>query len=396
MRFTHSRERSFLLSSLNNEIDKEKMESLIKRNMKWSYAIDKAKRLNIAPLVYHNYTNQHLQNMVPANVLKEFKKIYLENKLRNMLFYNTLKCLLLVFQKHNIPTVVLKGAALAEVVYGDIALRGMIDVDLLIKEDHLATIDNLMLQQGFKSYDRKKTGYHHAFISPDGNILVEIHWTLNKPYYPFHLDQHTLWSRVQRVNIAGMETCILNPADMILYLTADLSLDNRNLFVSKLKYLCDIYQLIHFYGKEINWEQFRKETEGHERYVYYPLYMTKKMLGANVPEWVLRELKNNSDVNKFEDYTLKYVIKKSLFIPKWSFIGTFRRVPIIVIKNLLSEENMWKKLMLIFIHIFFPPLYDRNGNNASFGSSIRRLKQNLIQRPLRIVSIFYNKWKPTS
>jgi hypothetical protein len=58
----------------------------------------------------------------------------LYSALRNMRRCHELSKVLRILQNDGIPVIVLKGAALAEVVYGNIALRSMSDVDLLVKK----------------------------------------------------------------------------------------------------------------------------------------------------------------------------------------------------------------------------------------------------------------------
>jgi hypothetical protein len=95
-------------------------------------------------------------------------------------------------QRHSIQVLVLKGAALAETVYKDIALRPMSDVDLLVKPAQLAQTRHLLATLGFVLMGLEMhTGYTEEFRSEETwckvgavEVAIDLHWGLfNRLYY---------------------------------------------------------------------------------------------------------------------------------------------------------------------------------------------------------------------
>jgi hypothetical protein len=66
-----------------------------------------------------------------------------------MVLYRQLKEILIEFNKNNIPVILLKGAHLAQFVYGNIALRLMSDIDLLVKKEDLGCACAIIIKYGY-------------------------------------------------------------------------------------------------------------------------------------------------------------------------------------------------------------------------------------------------------
>ena len=105
----------------------------------WQEVATLASLHSVAPLLYYRLKQHTLA--IPDDVAILFKDAYLNNIARNVRLYAELTRILQCFQDANIPVVVLKGAHLAEVIYGNIGLRPMGDVDLLVQKDDLKKVD---------------------------------------------------------------------------------------------------------------------------------------------------------------------------------------------------------------------------------------------------------------
>ncbi|MCP4365035.1 MAG: nucleotidyltransferase family protein [Planctomycetes bacterium] len=82
------------------------------------------------------------------------------------------------------PVILLKGAHLAQVVYSNIALRPMGDIDILVKKNDLPKAKELLLELGYtpiKEVDIATACAYSQHISPmikQNAPPVELHWTL--------------------------------------------------------------------------------------------------------------------------------------------------------------------------------------------------------------------------
>ena len=106
-------------------------------------------------------------------------KAYVHNAIKNLELYHEISKVLAALQDNAIPVIVLKGAALAALVYPNIALRPMRDVDLLIRDDDIWSVDKIILQLGYEniripvSKIRAIWGRHMKYSN--GTISVDVH-----------------------------------------------------------------------------------------------------------------------------------------------------------------------------------------------------------------------------
>ncbi len=79
-----------------------------------------------------------------------------------------------------VPVILLKGAHLAEAVYGNIALRPMVDVDLLVKQADLMRVHDILIGQGYALAEKSDAACsvvrHMPPFTKDGVPRIEIHY----------------------------------------------------------------------------------------------------------------------------------------------------------------------------------------------------------------------------
>ena len=92
----------------------------------------------VAPLIYRA-TRDH--DLLPDWLADSCRRAWLETGLINKLRLEDLAAALDRLAARRIDTIVLKGVALAHTVYDTVALRPMIDVDLLVRRDCSACVD---------------------------------------------------------------------------------------------------------------------------------------------------------------------------------------------------------------------------------------------------------------
>jgi hypothetical protein len=82
------------------------------------------------------------------------------------------------------PLVLLKGISICEQHYPDPHLRPMRDIDVLIEEDAVATVEAILAGRGYRPSTRKPAahyaGHHHGrpLVHPDTGVWVEVHRAL--------------------------------------------------------------------------------------------------------------------------------------------------------------------------------------------------------------------------
>jgi hypothetical protein len=260
----------------------------------WNVLITESDRYQVAPLLYHRLRTFHSEIPIPANVMARLRHIYLQSVADAMHRYRKLGKVLGLLRHANIPVIVLKGAHLAELVYGNIALRPMSDVDVLVHKDDLMRVEAALLGMGYAPAECRrqiaKDICHFVYGLPNGELFVEVHWNFLPSMYRFKIDIDGQWERSRQAIIAGVEVSVLCPEDLLLYLCLHAS---KHLFEMGLKPLYDIFETIRYYGKEIDWKQvqLRGEQSGEAKCVYLTFRLAGELLGASVPDDLMKAIK---------------------------------------------------------------------------------------------------------
>jgi hypothetical protein len=152
----------------------------------------------------------------------------------------------------SIPSLVIKGSALASEIYGDINSRVSSDIDMLIRHKDAAAVDQLLSQDGFVRQGDKKFEFyllriHHAqYSKPGDNKFIEMHWHFAIPCF-FNLSYEEIWAGVRK---QGKDNCVLSPEmTILLLLIHHHSHEFRHLGV-----LTDILWAFYKYRQAIDWQ----------------------------------------------------------------------------------------------------------------------------------------------
>lgn len=257
--------------------------------------IQQADSRRVAPLLYRRLEQSDLLRLLPSQTREALHEAYLCNLLRNVTIRQQLSEVLRAFQDAGIPVVVLKGAHLAEIVYGDPALRPMADLDLLVRDQDLTRAETLLLEIGYGpmetegglDYDR----HHHLrpFVKP-GAVPVEVHRTIERRSGAVAVEIGELWHRSREAVVAGVEARVLCPEDLLLHLCLHTAYNHR--FEASLLHLCDIATTVERYGEEIDWPGLAASCEryGAGRFVHCALSLAADLLVAPVPPAALTAL----------------------------------------------------------------------------------------------------------
>ncbi len=104
----------------------------MQRGPDWQAILRKVERWGLAPLVYTNLRQVVQSGQVPKPVAERLRHLYHRDTIHGIARRELLRTTLLRFSEAGVPVIVLKGAALAALVYPSPALRPMRDIDLLV------------------------------------------------------------------------------------------------------------------------------------------------------------------------------------------------------------------------------------------------------------------------
>jgi hypothetical protein len=115
----------------------------------WDHLTALGCRHGIAPLIYHHLRQTEGVSTLPPSAIDGLRRTYYGNVARNTLLYQELHGVLSALQGMGSQVIVLKGAALAETVYPDRVLRPMSDIDLLVRPEEIARIEDTLIDLGY-------------------------------------------------------------------------------------------------------------------------------------------------------------------------------------------------------------------------------------------------------
>jgi hypothetical protein len=325
----------------------------------WPDIVALASSHGLAPLLFKRLKESDARADVPAEVWERLRLAYFASAGRNIRLYRELGPVLRCLRSHDIPVIVLKGAFLAEAVYGDVALRPMCDVDLMVPRADLPRAHAVLLDNGCVHHQQPPTDRNRNLpprhkdtkpvtsserreargerrVARSGSIPVsgqsedgesrfrrgsglrlpsgvgfELHWTIVAPKGRFRLVSSGLWDRAQPATIAGVEVLALSPQDLLLHVCLHASVSHG--LGMGLRPFCDIAETIRRYRNEMDWAQVvaRSREWDAARYTGLTLHLARSMLGAAVPEDVLEQLVPGGIDQRVLDTARETVLKQT-------------------------------------------------------------------------------------
>jgi hypothetical protein len=358
---------------------------LARGSLHWREFASTAVQNDVGPIVRVQLQKAGVWDQVPSWAARQLEQEYYRVGVRNTRYFAELGRLLDSLHQCGINVIVLKGAALAEAVWKNIALRPMGDIDLLAREDDLDGTDRVLRRLGYDQYldesrreEYRANGHHLApYFNARSRIIVEVHHNIltNGGAFRTAFDVRNFWERAHRARIGGVETSVLSTEDTVIHLCLHQCKhegpSREGLFLGKLKNLMDLSGLIADDCRRIRWDIILNEARerGVARYVYYPLYFAQRLLAAGVPRDMLKQLKRESQLTYFADALLKRIIGRNLFLGREDLSIIPRRILVWLFEELL-RTTLLESVRSVLRRACFPPpkesLAESPGPSESF------------------------------
>ena len=323
MPFPRSVESRLLLACARIAAEPRTIQELVRVDLDWRAILERAIPHGVAPLLYTNLKRVSGRAQIPTEVMAQLQRLYYGHATQNIHLYHKLREILVAFSREEIPVIVLKGAALAALIYENIALRPMGDLDLLVRGQDVDRADHLLNTLHYVPHesDRPQEWYreHHHHLAPyiarDQSLVLELHHHIIQPTASGSLPIQALWQRARPVQLASMTAFVFAPQDLLLHSCLHLSVGDG--FLGRLRNLCDIAEIIRRYQEEIDWAQLLREAHmaDVDKYLYYPLWLAQDMVKAEIPVGVLRELASSMGGRSMDDRVLKFITRRVMLRP---------------------------------------------------------------------------------
>lgn len=261
----------------------------------WGEVLELARRHGVMPLLHRRLKDRYGDLGVPGPVQVQLRDMYRATGIRNTRLFAHLNGILMRFREEGIGVVALKGAHLAELVYEEVALRPMADVDLLLRASDLRRATQILRSLGYGSGVAEGQGEHGHQDPIDGNLhleamrkpgglLIELHYAIAIPERMRDSDVEGIWNRATPARIGGAEAFVLSPEDLLLHLCVHASLHHG--FEVSLLHLCDIPVVVDHFRDRLDWGLFweRSRAWGAERSALITFAITERLLGWRRPQ----------------------------------------------------------------------------------------------------------------
>ena len=316
----------------------------------WRALLALATKQRVIPLLWHRLRQKGLDKVVPVEVAEALRETSRRNALQNLRYYGELRLLLAALKPEGIPLILLKGIVLADAVYGNIGLREMNDIDVLVRPADLKRVSDILAGMGYTPLKpictdtTIQTHHHLPRMVKNGQAAFEIHWNLTSPGENHTIAPGGLWERAVPVKVAGCEALTLAPEDLLLHICFHTSYQHQ--FAFGLRPSCDITEIIRHFGSALDWRIIAERAAGQcwQRGVYLALLLAEELAGAEVPAGILAKLRP-ADMTE----AVLEAIRAQLFTDK-SF--TFS-VPV-PFAELMESSRLRDKLRIFWQRVFLP------------------------------------------
>ena len=244
----------------------------------------------IGPVLYERSNQQGGLERLPRWLRGYLKRSYLRSTAMNLAIEAGLVDLLRAFHDTGITVILLKGTALMRTVYDRVGLRPMLDVDLLVRTEHLKQAVSLMACAGYRPMTARKhfeREHHLQFVRASKGtegLFVELHWRLSdQPELAELLPLGDLWARAVSAPRSWPNALVFDLCDQTLHATLHLAEHHG---IPQLRWLCDLHELSHEIARGGAWQTLARRAVQHDLHLVLAaaLQETQRWFGTDIPE----------------------------------------------------------------------------------------------------------------
>ncbi len=288
------------------ELDEREIHRRASAPMDWNRFLACVRSNQIAPLVIRNLRRAAVPT-VPATVIAQLREAAAHNVRRVLMQIAELNRVTRLLAQAGIRSLMIKGPVLSFLAFGDPALRQSVDVDLLVDPEMALEADRSIVQAGYRrvspNFELTPTRYEayrrfrnqFAYYSETLGLVLELHWRLSSNSHLLPLEATTLWSRPERVRVAGTYVATLPDEELFLYLCVHGSMH----MWLRLKWLADIAALLHRMPIDVIGRiATRARSFEVERPFHQALLLANRLMAAPVPLHILSSARRDNTARR--------------------------------------------------------------------------------------------------
>ena len=240
----------------------------------------------------------------------DYKSKITEAVAHSIQMQSTAKKVLSKLEKTGISAILLRGTGLALRYYPESFLRYFRDIDIIVSHESLKTAEKILYDIGF-SFNGEKDYWNKRGEWPftDGRVTVELHWDA----YPANClkvyQSANFWEETETIDLDGFAIQGLSVNHLLLSSCLHFSCEHR---LDRLVRLIDIRQIIKIDSDKIDWDWIVNcSLKSSQRLAAGQAFrFAKELVGADIPDVVLKRLEPNSFLEKSADkiFPPKYLL----------------------------------------------------------------------------------------
>jgi hypothetical protein len=214
-------EHEFLLccaAARHDETARTRLRGLARRQLDWNYLLGAAEQHGLLPLLRKRLDEV---GVVPVGLVRAC----INNAGHNLALTGELVRVVSLFEQNGIECLPFKGPALADQLFGSIAMRQFCDIDLLVRVKDVSVAKELLLSRGYKpeftlspAREAEYLRSEHAFQFRKDDFVLELHWRFGSKDQSFPLSPSEVWPRLETRMLQGHRIRALARDDLFLYL----------------------------------------------------------------------------------------------------------------------------------------------------------------------------------
>jgi hypothetical protein len=260
--------------------------SAIDSGLDWDLLGRYAENHGLSPLLYwHLHRNFPLA--VPARQDQQLRCAFENNVRRNLFLSASLVNVLEALCEAGTRVLAYKGPALATSLYGNVSLREMSDLDILIDHSSFPAAREVLSRLGYQPalmHTRKqeearlRSDCEYEFSSSDGKVWIDLHWQITPPHLAQRFNFDDLWHRRRILTLGRKPIPTLSAEDTALVLAVH---GGKHLW-RRLSWLADFAESL---SQNLDWQALKlRARDAHaERMLLVALALAKDIIQVPLP-----------------------------------------------------------------------------------------------------------------
>lgn len=372
------------LGFVQRDVDAYSVLSL--KNINWPVLIQYAKFHRVRSLVHQGIMHWSQKDDVPEDILGQLKNVHRQRSYTNLDHAKEMIQLIRLLTEKGVEVIPYKGVILGQEAYGNIGLRDMSDIDLLMNLSDFGVIRDVLLNRDYlpskhvpEEFEANffQQNFEYNFDLYEGEqrkYHVEPHWKIGFKRWQTDLDLGDIIPLTQKRSFFGTPVNMLTPEGLLITTCLHHGGEDR---WNSLKYLCDVAAILFKFEKEIDWTLLLDECKKFKvtNIVLLGIGAARNTFEVPIPKSIkllISSRKLKYHIKKVDDQ-LKSDSRSANVITYFKDIGfhfSLRK----------SFSTKFKVLYYHFTQIFMPTIYDIN-DERSAGKKYWWL---FISRPFRI------------